>query len=227
MSNDDGEGVALHRNSYWRDIGFAWLDLAVCTTVILALRFLVLQHFIWFQRFAASHEFWAQIIPTWVIVCIFFAFFRRKSRLAEAAGFREDFRQGRVKRMSLASRSAIMLIALGLVLSGSLIQGPYSAVCLVLGVPVLLLFAVEELNILLRPGEAVRTDRHDELLAFFRARTLQLGYTVAILSLVTLYLISLFASRYVSVMLPILLTISLLAPSFLFRRLDRRAAIDE
>jgi hypothetical protein len=227
MRNEDGGGTRTHRSNYWREIGFAWLDLALCTSVILAVQFLVLRHFLWFQRFEASHGFWAQLIPTWVVVCIFFVFFRRKARLAEAAAFREDFRQGRVKRMSLASRSATMLIALGLVVSGSLIPGPYSALCLVLGVPVLLLFGVEELNILLRPGESVRTDRHDELLAFFRARALQLGYSLAILSLVTLYLISLFAGRFVGVLLPIVLTISLLAPSFLYSRLDRRAAIDE
>ena len=71
------------------------------------------------------------------------------------------------------------------------------------------------------------TDRHDELLAFFRARTLQVGYSVAILSLVTVYLVSLFASQYVSVLLPIVLTISLLAPSLFYNRLDRRAETDE
>jgi len=54
-----------------------------------------------------------------------------------------------------------------------------------------------------------------------------MGYSIAILSLLTLYLISLFASRYVGVLLPIVLTISLLSPSFLYSRLDRRAAIDE
>jgi len=64
-------------------------------------------------------------------------------------------------------------------------------------------------------------------LRFFMARTLQMGYSIAILSLLTLYLISLFASRYVGVLLPIVLTISLLSPSFLYSRLDRRAAIDE
>lgn len=227
MSNRDGEGVAARRTRFWRDIGFAWLDLALCTTVILALRFLVLQHFVWFQRFDAEHTFWAQLVPVWVVVCIFFALFRRKARLAEAAAFRADLRQGHVRRMSLAARSAIMLTALGLVVSGSLIHGPRSTVCLVLGVPVLLLFAIEELNILLRPGESVRTDRHDELVAFFRARTLQMGYSIAILSLITLYVISLFVRQYVIVLLPILLTISLLAPSFLYRQLDRRAAIDE
>jgi hypothetical protein len=226
MSKEDGEGGVTHRTSYWRDIGFAWLDLALCTTGILALRFLVLDHFDWFRSFNAGHEFWAQLTPVWV-VCVLYSFFGRKSGLAEAAAFREDFRQGRVKRMSLASRSSIMFVALGLVVSGPLIRGPYSAACLVLGAPILILFGVEELNILLRPGESVRTDRHDELLAFFRARTLQVGYSIAILSLITLYLTSLFASRYVGVLLPIALTISLLAPSFLYSRLDRRAAIDE
>ncbi|HEY4342541.1 MAG TPA: hypothetical protein VGM97_21570 [Steroidobacteraceae bacterium] len=226
MSNARGEDTVARRSSYWRDIGFAWLNLAVWTAAVLALQFLVLQHLLWYQNFAVSHPFWAQLTPVWV-VCLLLGFFGRRARVAETAAFREDFRQGRVKRMSLASRSAVMLAALALVVAGSQIRGPYSAACLVLGVPVLLLFSVEELNILLRPGESVRTDRHDELAAFFRARTLQVGYSIAILSLLTVYIFSLFASRYVSALLPIVLTISLLAPSCLYSRLDRRAASDE
>jgi hypothetical protein len=227
MSDADGEGTTAQPNRYWSDVGFAWLELALYTGVILALRFVVLPHFIWFQRFDSSHNFWAELTPVWVVCIVFQLFFRRKARLADLAAYRHDLRQRRVRRISLTSRSTVMLTSLGLVVTGSLIQAPDSAVCLMIGVPMLLLFAVEELNIILRPGDSVFTDRHDELLAFFRARTLQVGYSIAILSLLTLYLVSLFASRYVGVLLPIVLTISLLAPSFLYRRLDRRAEADE
>jgi hypothetical protein len=90
-----------------------------------------------------------------------------------------------------------------------------------------MLFAMEELVIILRPGNFVFPDPHDELLAFFRARTLQVGYSIAILSLATLYLVSLFATRYLAPLLPIMLAISLLAPSFFYSRLDRRAGANE
>jgi hypothetical protein len=227
MSYDESGGArARHRHNYWKGVGSTWIDLALVTAASLALRF-ILRNFIWFQRFEANHNFYAELMPIWVVCIALPVFFRRKARLAEQAAFTEDLRQGRVKRMSLASRSAVMLVSLALVVTASFIPGPYEAVCLMLGVPLLLLFAAEELNIILRPGDSVLTDRHDELLAFFRARTLQVGYSVAILSLVTVYLVSLLASRYVSVLLPILLTISLLAPSFFYNRLDRRAAIDE
>ena len=226
MSDDASGSRVRDRHSYWRGVGFTWVDLALVTAASVALRF-VLGHFPWFQTFEARHTFWADLIPIWVVCIALPLFFRRKARLAEQAAFREDLREGRVKRMSLASRSAVMLVSLALVVTASFIQGPYEAVCLVLGVPVLLLFAAEELNIILRPGDSVLTDRHDELLAFFRARTLQVGYSVAILSLVTVYLVSLFASQYVSVLLPIVLTISLLAPSLFYNRLDRRAETDE
>lgn len=228
MSDENGEKRTAPHGRYWRDIGFAWLTLALCTAASWVLRFVVLARFEWFVRFDASHRFWAELIPIWVAVFTVGYLFRRNARVAEHVAFVEDLREGRVKRMSLPSRSGVMLVCLGLVITGSLLQGPYAKVCIVLGVPVLLLFAVEELNIILRPGDTVSlTDQRDELLAFFKGRTLQLGYSIAILSLLTLYLASLLASQYVRVLLPILLTISLLAPSFLYHRLDRLAGADE
>jgi hypothetical protein len=227
MSDDERGARTGHRHAYWRGVGLTCVDVAFLTVTSLALRF-IFGHFQWFQRFDVRQSFWAELTATWFAFIPYLLFFRRrKARLAEQAAFREDFRQGRVRRMSLVSRSAVILVSLALVLTGSLIQGPYGLVCLVLGVPALLLFAVEEFNIILRPGDSVITDRHDELLAFFKARTLQVGYSIAILSLITVYLVSLLASRYVSVLLPIVLTISLLAPSLLYNRLDRRAGIDE
>jgi hypothetical protein len=118
-----------------------------------------------------------------------------------------------------------MLTSLSMVVGGSLAEDgtPF----LMLGGPVLLLFAVEELNIILRPGNSVLTNPRDELLVFFKARSLQVGYSIAILSMAILYFVSLFATRYVGALLPVGLTITLLAPSLFYSRLDRRAGADE
>ena len=47
------------------------------------------------------------------------------------------------------------------------------------------------------------------------------------LSLSTLFILSLPAPRYVALVLPIALTVTLLTPSPLFNRLDRQAGADE
>ena len=120
-----------------------------------------------------------------------------------------------------------MLIALALVVAGELVPGWARPACLLFGVPLLFIFGLEELIIILRPGELIFPNPRDELSSFFRGRTLQAGYGVAILSLSAIFLLSLFAPRYVALALPIALTATLLTPSFLFNRLDRRAGADE
>jgi hypothetical protein len=181
-------------------------------------------HLSWFERFEERHGFWTQLLLGWVTLPIIFIF-RRRQRIQDQLRFRQDFRAGRVKRMSLATRCAVMLTSLSMVVGGSLAEDgtPF----LMLGGPVLLLFAVEELNIILRPGNSVLTNPRDELLAFFKARSLQVGYSIAILSMAVLCFVSLFATRYVGALLPVGLTISLLAPSLFYSRLDRRAGADE
>jgi hypothetical protein len=181
-------------------------------------------HLPWFQRFEERHGFWTQLLLAWASIPIVFIF-RRRRRLTDQLRFRADLRAGRVMRMSLATRCAVMLIALVMVVSGSLTE--HGTLLLMLGGPVLLLFAVEEFNIILRPGNSVLTDPRDELLAFFKARSMQVGYTIAILSMAVLCLVSLFATRYVGALLPVGLTLSLLAPSLFYSRLDRRAGSDE
>jgi len=200
--------------------------MALVTATAMLIHF-ALVYFSWFQRFEERHGIWASILLSWVGFMLVIHFFRRKQRLNEQAAYRMDLRQGRVARMSLASRCAVMLIALTLVVAGAFIQNSYARACLLIGVPVLMLFAMEELIIILRPGNFVFPDPYDELLAFFRARALQVGYSIAILSLATLYLVSLFATRYLGLLLPTMLTISLLAPSFFYSRLDRRAGANE
>jgi hypothetical protein len=181
-------------------------------------------HLAWFQGFEERHGFWTQLLLAWTSIPIIFIV-RRRQRITDQLRFREDFRAGRVKRMSLATRCAVMLTSLGLVVSGSLVED--GTIFIMLGGPVLLLFAVEEFNIILRPGNSVLTNPRDELLAFFKARSFQVGYAIAILSMAVLCLLSFFATRYVGALLPVGLTISLLAPSLFYSRLDRRASCDE
>lgn len=118
-----------------------------------------------------------------------------------------------------------MLIAL--VVAGELVPGWARPACLLFGVPLLFISGLEELIIILRPGEFIFPNPRDELSSFFRGRTLQAGYGVVILSLSAIFLLSLFAPRYVALALPIALTATLLTPSFLFNRLDRQAGADE
>ena len=132
-----------------------------------------------------------------------------------------------MKRMSLFARSVFMLLALALVVAGSLLRGPDGTPLLVVGVPMLLLLTAAELATVLLPGDAMLPDPHDELLMFFRSRMLAVGYTVAVLSLAALYVVSLFAARYVETLLPVVLAVSVLVPGLVYRRLDRRAGADE
>ena len=202
---------------------------SISITVALMMLFAALvqfsfSHLAWFQRLEERHGFWTQLLFVWAGLPIMFVF-RRRQRITDQLRFREDLRAGRVKRMSVTTRCVVMLTSLAVVVIGSLVED--GTIFLMLGGPVLLLFAVEELNIILRPGSSVRTNPGDELLAFFKARSLQVGYSIAILSMMALCLVSLFATRYVGALLPVGLTLSLLAPSLFYSRLDRRAGADE
>lgn len=221
-------GPAARRSRFWRDAGFAWMDLALVVAGSLALRFGLLR-FAWYSSFHDQHAFWAELVPIWIACVSLMLFFRRhQGRRADDAAYREDLRQGRLKRMSLRSRSVVMLVSLVLIVGGSVIREPYAAIGLALGVPTLLLFALEELNIVLRPGDSlVVRDRRDELVEFFKARSLQIGYFVAILSLLCSYVVSLAAPRYASLLLSVVLVVSLLVPAHVYHRLDRRAGGDE
>lgn len=200
------------------------LMLLVLSMAISVLTWFVLRQFSWFATFESQHGFWAMMLCYWAIVPLWY-FFRRKRRLADEQQFRTDFRAGRLRRPSLALRCTVMLLALGLVIAAPMVEK--AEALLVIGVPLLMLFALEEMNIILRPGDSVRTDPHDEFLAFLKHRTLQVGYAVAIASIATLVVVSLFASQYLRALLPVALVISLLVPSLFFRRLDRRAGADE
>ena len=223
MSDEHTDGAPSQRTLTW--------DHPISTLMAVALMMLFgalvqfsFAHLSWFQRLEERHGFWTQLLFAWASLPIIFIF-RRRQRIKDQLRFREDLRAGRVKRMSLATRCTVMLISLSMVVGGSLTED--GTIFLMLGGPVLLLFAIEELNIILRPGNTVLTNPRDELLAFFKARSLQVGYSIAILSMTVLCFVSLFATRYVGALLPVGLTISVLAPSLFFSRLDRRAGADE
>jgi hypothetical protein len=223
MSDEHTDHAQSRRALAWDHPVSILITVALMTLFAVLVQF-SFAHLPWFQRFEERHGFWTQLLFAWASIPIIFIF-RRRRRITDQLRFREDLRAGRVKRVSLATRCAVMLISLVIVVYGSLVED--GAIFLMLGGPVLLLFAIEEFNIILRPGNSVLTDPRDELLAFFKARSLQVGYAFAILSMAVLCLVSLFATRYVGVLLPVGLTISLLAPSLFYSRLDRRAGSDE
>jgi hypothetical protein len=180
--------------------------------------------------FEARHGLWPEILVAGALLVLakvaYLRFFRREEVHAELAALRADIVSGRLKRMPLGARCGALLLALALVIGGSL-MGPAGKALLVIGVPMFLLFAASELNILLHPGDSLMPDAKDELLMFFKARTLQVGYATAILSLAVLYIVSLFGTRYMGLLVAMVLALSLLVPAFAYRRLDRQAGLDE
>jgi hypothetical protein len=176
------------------------------------------------EAFEVHHGVWPEVAilcgALIVLKTVSLLIFRRSEQLAEFASLKEALLQGRVKRMSLAARCIFLLGALALVSVGWFSIGTR---ILALAVPLFLLFSAVELNFIIHPGETELPDPHDELLLFFRARMLKVGYVTAILALTALYVASLFASPYMGLLVPIALTISLLVPAFVYRRLDRQA----
>lgn len=176
------------------------------------------------EAFEVHHGIWPEVaILSGVLIvlkAVYLGIFRRSEQRAEFASLKEALLQGRVQRMSLAIRCIFLLGALALV---SLGWFPIGTRILAIAVPLFLLFAAVELTCIIYPSETLHPDPHDELLLFFRARMIKVGYVTAILALTALYVASLFASPYMGLLLPIALTISLLVPAFVYRRLDRQA----
>ena len=151
----------------------------------------------------------------------------RACRLAEYEATKAQLRQGQLKRMPFAVRAAFLLCMLALVSLGWYAHEPYGSRILAVAVPLFLLFAAAEFGAILQPGDSLLPDPHDELLQFFRTRMLQTGYVTAILALIGLYLLSLWGPRYLGLLLPFVLTLSLLTPAFMYNRLNRQAGPDE
>ena len=202
-----------------------WIRLTILSAAnVLVIYYRPFANLLGIEAFEVHHGVWPEVAilcgALIVLKTVSLLIFRRSEQLAEFASLKEALLQGRVKRMSLAARCIFLLGALALVSVGWFSIGTR---ILALAVPLFLLFSAVELNFIIHPGETELPDPHDELLLFFRARMLKVGYVTAILALTALYVASLFASPYMGLLVPIALTISLLVPAFVYRRLDRQA----
>lgn len=211
----------LERRAMWQSVG----TILVAALINVGLLH-ILRQFDWFQRFSSAHDFLASLVPM-VVFLPLFLFVGRKSRHQAHRAFSDALRRNQVKRASLSSRACVFLIALLLIAFALSHERHERAAFLFVGATLLGLSALYELNVLLRPGDTVTPDPHDELLVYMRARTLRFGYAISVLSLLTLSVIALFAIQYVSMAVPVALALSLLLPSMFFSRIDRRADIDE
>ena len=207
-----------------------WHDIAFLALIWLVDQFRPFAHLFGWESFENHHGNWPEwllLIATLVLMDIVYARMRGRPWLQqELAAAEADIRAGRLQRAPLAARHTALFILLSLVSLGWFAEPPYGRQILVVAVPLFLLFVAMELNFILHPGESLVPDPNDELLQFFRARMLKVGYITTVLALITLYLTSLLASRWVGLLLPILLTVSLLLPAFVYRQLDRQAAVD-
>jgi hypothetical protein len=216
---------SVKHDSLWRS---GIRELADVAPLIISVWLLnsALWHYAWFHTLRENHGFMTPI-ATALAASIPNYYLSRRRRKAESAAFTAALRQGQITRMSLASRSVVLLVTLCLVVAGSQLKGPSGPILLLLGVPTMLLFAIEELNIVLRPGNTVSLRPSDELTVYFRGKSLLIGYAVAVVLLMVVFVVSLFATRYVVILLPAALIISLLVPTFIYGRLDIHADANE
>ncbi|HEX5418570.1 MAG TPA: hypothetical protein VFY39_01090 [Gammaproteobacteria bacterium] len=198
--------------------------------IMLATHYRPFAHLFHFEAFEQRRGHWPELLillALWISLKeTYYRIYRRDERRAETAAIKEDLLHGRIKRPPLWVRSLLLLAMLVLVCLGAFAGAHGDSQILVVTVPLFLLFALVELNIVLHPGDAMLPDARDELLAFFKARMLQAGYVTAVLALAGVYVVSLFAPKYLAWLLPILLTVTLLVPGLVYRRLDRQADAD-
>jgi hypothetical protein len=205
-----------------------WIELTITSVAAaLVVYYQPFANFLGIESFELQHGVWPEAailcIALIVLKAVYLWMFRRSEQLAEVASIKEALLRGRVQRMPLATRCIFLMTALALVSLGWFAREPFGARILAVAVPLFLLFSAAELNLVIHPGETLLPDPNDELLIFFRARMLKAGYITAILALGALYVASLFASSYMGLLVPVVLTISLLVPGFIYRRLDRQA----
>jgi di/tricarboxylate transporter len=210
----------------------SWIELAVVATAyLLAAHYRPFAHWFDFTAFEERHGDWPETLLMLAVLigskALYLRIFRQSSPSAELEAMKQQVAQGRVKRPPLSVRSVFLLCTLALVSLGWYAPEPHGGRILAIAVPLFLLFAAIEFNAVVRPGDSVLPDPRDELLLFFRARMLKVGYITAVLALIGLYLVSLFANTYVGLLLPFVLTISLLTPAFLYSRLNHQAGPDE
>jgi hypothetical protein len=225
MSDRRESDPSIQHDSLWRS-GFR--QVADVAPIVISVWLLnsVLQHYELYQTLRENHGFMTGI-ATALAALIPYYYLSRRRRQTERAAFAAALRQGQITRTSLASRSVVLLVTLCLVVAGLQLKSPSGPILLLLGVPTLLLFAIEELNIVLRPGKTVSLRPSDELTVYFRGKSLLIGYAVTVVLLMVVFVVSLFATRYVVILLPAALIISLLIPSFIYSRLDIHADANE
>jgi hypothetical protein len=164
----------------------------------------------------------------WALAKTIYLFgFRRNEQRLEMAAIKEEVRSGRMKRMPLLTRAALLIGMLALLGLGSRATEPYRSQILHFAVPLFLILAGIELDHILRPGNSELPYPKDELVMFFRARMLTAGYVTAILALAGIYVVSLLSLQYIAYLLPVGITLSLLVPAYLYCRLDRSAGVNE
>jgi hypothetical protein len=209
----------------------SWIELAVAgIAYLLAAHYRPFAHWFDFTAFEERHGDWPETLLMLTVLiaakALYLRLFRHSTLSAELAATKQQVAQGRLKRLPLSVRSVFLLCTLSLVSLGWYAPEPHGGRILAIAVPLFLLFAAIEFSAVVHPGDSVLPDPRDELLLFFRARMLKVGYITAILALIGLYLVSLFANTYVGLLLPFVLTISLLTPAFLYSRLNRQAGPD-
>jgi len=209
----------------------SWIELAVVgTAFLLAAHYKPFAHLLDFTAFEERHGDWPETLLMLAVLialkALYLRTFRQSESRAELAAIKQQVAHGRMKRLPLSVRSVFLLCTLSLVSLGWYAPEPHGGRILAIAVPLFLLFAAIEFSAVVHPGDSVLPDPRDELLLFFRARMLKVGYITAILALIGLYLVSLFANTYVGLLLPFVLTISLLTPAFLYSRLNRQAGPD-
>lgn len=229
MSNSRIDRLYALKNSTWADalglIGYV----AIC---LLVWKFRPLAHLLADDRLDTGVYLVIEttgLLIVWIIVkAILLSTLFRDQQRAEYHAAVAALRARQVERASLLTRCVIQLVVLGVVTLGWVDhQQNGNWWGLLAFVPVFIVFALAELSVTLRPGDRLIPDPHDELMQFFRARMLRAGYLSALACMLVVFLASLIAPRYASLLVLVALSVTLLVPGFSYARLDREAAAGE
>ncbi|HEY4215177.1 MAG TPA: hypothetical protein VGM84_27140 [Steroidobacteraceae bacterium] len=229
MSNASLDRLYALKNSTWADVLGLAAYVAIC---LLIWKYRPLAHLFADERLDAGGYLVIEttgLLIGWVIAKMILvrAFFRDQQRAEHDAAV-TALRAGRVERASLLTRCVVQLVVLGLVTLGWIAhQQDGSWWGLLAFVPVFIVFALAELSVTLRPGDRLVPDLHDELLQFFRTRMLRAGYLTALACMLVVFLATLIAPAYASLLVLVGLSVTLLVPGFSYVRLDREAAKGE
>lgn len=154
--------------------------------------------------------------------------FRRQQLQDEKQKLRTDLLAGHLQRMSFTARTIGTFVSLLLVLLGewswyhnARASIPFLSISGVL----FLFFVLQEVSILLVPGNSLLPNRNDELLSFFSARVLRIGFAFAIAGLTVMSLLALFRPSVLAPILPIWLALSVFLPALRLNRYEHEADV--